>query len=292
LTRVVPELHAFGCCHEVFGTQALLAEMAKNYLDLPELPSRDEICVNVMGINHFTWIDRATFQEYDLLEILKKHIQQPGTIRPYDQAEVEAQENWFFDSRQIKYALFQRFGVLAAAGDRHLSEFIPGFVHSPQELFRWGVIRTPVAWRIQRRDESAHIIREYLTGIRNFDLALSGEEVIRQIKALVGLGDFVTNINFENNGQAPDLPAHAVLETNACICHGSIHPLVEKALPAGIHTMVARHVANQEMIVEAGLTGDKDLAFQAVFNDPTTDLPIDKAWEMVSAIGFPESFKN
>ena len=51
---------------------------------------------------------------------------------------------------QVKFELFRRYGILAAAGDRHLVEFMPGFTRSPDELFRWGVIRTPVSYRIGR----------------------------------------------------------------------------------------------------------------------------------------------
>jgi alpha-galactosidase len=34
------------------------------------------------------------------------------------------------------------------------------------------------------------------------------------------------------------------------------------------------------MIVESALARDKELAFQAVFNDPANRLPIDEAWAM------------
>jgi alpha-galactosidase/6-phospho-beta-glucosidase family protein len=44
------------------------------------------------------------------------------------------------------------------------------------------------------------------------------------------------------------------------------------------------------MIIEAALRRDQDLAFQAVFNDPTTCLPIDKAWMMFTEIGLPTGF--
>ena len=63
LTKAEPGLKVFGCCHEVFGTQHLLAKLAQESLDLPNVPTRDEIRVNVSGINHFTWIDRADFQD-------------------------------------------------------------------------------------------------------------------------------------------------------------------------------------------------------------------------------------
>jgi len=147
LTRVTPELKVFGCCHEVFGTRELSAQIAGQFLNI-ETPPRNEIRVNVLGINHFTWVDSARYQEYDLLDILKQYLQQPGILRKYTRAEVESWNDWFQSAEQVKFTLFQRYGILAAAGDRHLVEFLPGFIRSPETLFEWGVIRTPVSWRI------------------------------------------------------------------------------------------------------------------------------------------------
>src|SRR5215211_576440 len=117
LTRVAPQLKVFGCCHEVFWVQHMLARLASQYLDI-DVPPRNEIQVNVLGINHFTWIDQATYQGQDLLELLKHHLKQPGTLRTFTQEEVESWNDWFYSADQVKFALFQRFGILPAAGDR------------------------------------------------------------------------------------------------------------------------------------------------------------------------------
>ena len=50
--------------------------------------------------------------------------------------------------------------------------------------------------------------------------------------------------------------------------------------PAGVETWVARAAYNQEMTVEAALTRDKHLAFQAFLNDPLMSLTTDKAWKL------------
>lgn len=188
LTKVAPDLKVFGCCHEVFGTQQLLAELARTYLHLDQTPTRDEIEVNVLGINHFTWIDRSTYNGQDLLQIVREHIQQPGVLRPYTREEVEAQGSWFVDSLQVKFELFRRFGVLAAAGDRHLCEFVPSFTRSPEELFRWGMIRTPISYRIERWTEASRRMDDLMAGRTPLELGSSGEEAIRQVLALAGLG--------------------------------------------------------------------------------------------------------
>ncbi|MBO7334043.1 MAG: alpha-glucosidase/alpha-galactosidase, partial [Lachnospiraceae bacterium] len=62
LYHVFPEIKAFGCCHEVFGTQNVLAGILskEGYTDEPV--DRKDIHVNVMGINHFTWFDYASYK--------------------------------------------------------------------------------------------------------------------------------------------------------------------------------------------------------------------------------------
>jgi alpha-galactosidase/6-phospho-beta-glucosidase family protein len=176
--------------------------------------------------------------------------------------------------------LFARYGLLAAAGDRHLVEFMPGFTRSPDELFRWGVIRTPVSYRIQRWDEAPLSTVDVIDGRAPLLLDASGEEGVAQMRALLGLGDFVTNVNIENRGQIANLPPRAVVETNARFSRDQVQAVVGGSLPAGVLALVARHVSNQEMIVQAALTGDRELAFQAVLNDPANRLPPDETWEM------------
>ena len=280
LTRVEPSLKVCGCCHEVFGAQKLLASLVSRYLNISPEPSRDEIRVNVLGINHFTVVDRASYQKYDLLDLLRHHIAQPGVMRPYTQAEVEGWHDYFHGGCQVKFELFRRFGVLLAAGDRHLVEFLPGFTRSPEELFRWGVIRTPVSYRVQRWKEAPQKTLDLMAGSTPLDLSASGEEGVQQIRALLGLGDLVTNVNVENQGQISNLPLRAVVETNATFCRDEIQPLQSGPIPIGLQGLIHRHVLNQEMVVEAALTRDKESAFQAVYNDPANRLPVDECWTM------------
>ncbi|MBI4786506.1 MAG: alpha-glucosidase/alpha-galactosidase [Chloroflexi bacterium] len=279
LTRVAPELKVFGCCHEVFSTQEYLARLIAARLG-GDPPPRHEIQINVLGINHFTFVDRAFYQEHDLLALLRAHLAEPDVLRPFTRAEVEAGGNWFQDNRQVKWSLFQRLGILPAAGDRHLVEFLPGYVVSPEELFRWGVIRTPASYRIQRWRDAMHSTRDLIAGRSPLELRPSGEEGVQQIRALLGLGDWVTNVSVENVGQIGNLPHGAVVETNALFTRDQVLALPAGALPPSIHSLIARHVANQEMIVQAALTGDKEMAFHAVYNDPASGLTVDRAWSM------------
>ncbi len=279
LTRIDPKLKVIGCCHEVFSTQRMLAQIAGEYLEV-ETPPRSEIQVNVLGINHFTWVDQATWKGNDLLEVLRQHIVKPGIVRTYTQAEVESWNDWFHCENQVKFTLFQHFNILAAAGDRHLVEFLPGFIHSPEILFNWGIICTPVSWRIARWQAAPQQTRDLISGKTSFELKPSSEEGVAQIKAIVGLGNLVTNVNLLNQGQIPNLPLDVVVETNAHFSQNEVRPLSAGSLPAGLASLIQQHSTNQELIINAAVEHDKELAFQAVYNDPSTCLPIDTAWEM------------
>ena len=65
LYKVFPEIKAFGCCHEVFSTQKILIEAMEDILGLKGA-LREEIKVNPIGVNHFTWVTDAKYRNIEL----------------------------------------------------------------------------------------------------------------------------------------------------------------------------------------------------------------------------------
>jgi len=177
LYEAFPGIKAYGCCHEVFGTQRMLGDVYSRMTGQP-CPVRKDIKVNVLGINHFTWINRAVCYGADLLTILKEYLTRPGVIRTYTKMEVQAKKSWFTDHHQVKYELFRRFGVLASAGDRHLAEFVPWFLKSPDLCFRWGFCMTPYSYRFERYRQAPKQFRRALKLGKFPELSGSGEEYI------------------------------------------------------------------------------------------------------------------
>jgi alpha-galactosidase len=133
---------------------------------------------------------------------------------------------------------------------------------------------TTVDWReedLRRRLERS---RRLVSGEEPVALKASGEEGYRLIKALLGLGETVSNVNLPNRGQIANLPADAVVETNALFRRDEIAPVFAGNIPGNILPMVARHVHNQENTVEAALNRDRGLAFTAFMNDPLVTLDV------------------
>ena len=240
---------------------------------------RTEIKVNVTGINHFTWLTAAHYQDMDLLPLYAKFVEkyaESGFLKGKD-------DNWMnnvFDcSHKVKFDLFRRYGVIAAAGDRHLAEFCEGnwYLSSPERVREMGFALTPVSWRKSDLKERLQKSEDKRSGKMPIKLSQTGEDGVNQIRAILGLHTLVANVNLPNVGQIPNLPLGAVVETNAVFTSGSVTPVMAGEIPNSIYPLVARVMSLQETVVEAAAKRDIELAFQAFVNDPLVDLGLDDA---------------
>lgn len=266
-----PGIKAFGCCHEVFGTEKILAQIVAEKLGLEKI-DRHEIEVNVMGINHFTWFDYASYKGIDLFPIYREFIKDH-----FEEGLDEMDTNWanscFACKHRVKMDLFNKYGLIAAAGDRHLAEFMPGdmYLKDPETVRSWGFDLTSVKWRKEdlqnRLAKSGRLVR----GEEQIELLPTGEEGILLIKALCGLTRIVSNVNIPNTSrQIPNLPEEAVVETNALFGRDSIRPIYAGEMPENIRELVMPHIENHERILEASKTRDVNLVVESFMNDPVT----------------------
>ena len=276
LYEVFPEIKAFGCCHEVFGTQNLLADIYRQ--ETGETVTRDEIEVNVLGINHFTWLDRAYCRGTDLFPLYRAFIRTHVSGAAEDNSRHWANKD-FVSANLVKFDLFRRYGLIAAAGDRHLSEFCPGrwYLENPATVEKFGFALTKVEYRVKELRERLEKTRRLVSGEESFELVETGEEGVRQMCALMGMGSFVTNVNLPNRGQIPNMPLGAVVETNAQFGSDTVRPVLAGNLPDRVLDLVVRHALNQETLVAAGIAGDYELAFSAFLNDPNMPLSLTDA---------------
>ena len=288
LYKEFPEIKAFGCCHEVFGTQWILVRLLRDRRGITA--QLQDIKTNVIGVNHFTWITKATYRNMDLYDLYREH------VADWKVAPVEPipDENWVNrvhkNDNCVKFDLFDRYGVMAAAGDAHISEFCEGswYLESPETIMnKWRFALRTVAYRKQQLVERLERSERLASGEEVVSLARSGEEGVRQIRAILGLSDFVTNVNLPNMGQIPDLPIGAVVETNASFTADSVLPVYAGPIPKQIYNLITRIVGEQEMVLEAAFNYDLELAFQAFANDPLVRLPVDEARKL-----FDEMIEN
>jgi len=301
LYREFPEIKAFGCCHEVFGTKSLLCNIAGMYLALDEkgrkafLASdlkavklalakmgrsfnwfwsfrqlkRTDITANVQGLNHFTWINKASYKGMDLLEIYGAYIKMfrennEAFLRKYAPPVFHR----LYNMHSVKFTLFEKYGVAAAAGDRHLAEFVPELFLTGKNVLRMGFALTPVARR-KFNDNVRTIMTKladtpfYSPGIRG-----TGEEGVMQMTALLGLENLTTNVNIPNRGQQRNIIHGPAVETDALFSLDSVEPLDAGEMTPETAALVNAHAQNQLDFVEAYFRKDV-AALEAIFcRDP------------------------
>lgn len=272
LYHVFPEIKAFGCCHEVFGTQKVLAKILENEGLVKGEIDRQDIHVNVLGINHFTWFDYASYKGMDIFPVYKKYVDEHVDTDGFDGSAIENWANKCFACRhRVKMDLFRKYGLIAAAGDRHLAEFMPGdtYLKNPETVEGWDFGLTSVNWRREDLQKKLDRAKRLANFEEEIELKPTGEEGILLIKALCGLERVVSNVNIPNSYlQIANLPKEAVVETNAIFERDAIRPVVAGSIPENVLELIKPHVANHERILKASLTCDKKLVYEAFKEDP------------------------
>lgn len=271
LYEVFPGIKAFGCCHEVFNIQKILMNIIiRKGLVKAEDIKREDIIVNVVGINHFTFFDRASWRGIDLFPLWDEFVKEYSESGFPNPLENDPDKGSFTSRERIKMDLYKRFGLIGAAGDRHLVEFCPPswYLKDPETARSWNFDLTTVDYRIKKQEKLKKMSAAYCDGSETLVPKPSDEEGINQIKALLGLGNLVTNVNVPNKGQMPGLPLGAVVETNALFSRDSVQPVMNDCMPNTLTTLTVQHALNQDGIIKAALAGDMEAAFLVFLNDP------------------------
>lgn len=267
LYRVFPEIKAFGCCHEVFGTQWLLCRVVEEYLG--KRATRDEIKVNPVSVNHFTWLTSAKYRGVDLFPYYRKFCEKYKDGLP-TKSDNNWMNNFFASADKVKMDLFRRFGYIAAAGDRHLAEFCPGkwYLENPDRVHEMKFALTPVSWRKEDLKNRLARSKRLLSGEEAPKINNTGEEGVHQMRALLGLCDLVTNVNIPNKGQIPNLPIGAVVESNAIFRTDEVTPVMAGEIPCEIYPLVSKICSEQEAVSKAIANRDVEAIFEAFASDP------------------------
>jgi len=251
LTRAISKatsVRAVGLCHELFSTLGMLSKM----FDLPE----EAVNVRVAGVNHFIWVTDVSVHGRDVTREAFRKIS-GGVAREISLSDAAGDTDPFTNSWGFRTELCRLYGYLAAAGDRHVCEFLPGYLRDEKERERLAADRERV--------------RRMIRGDEPIPTGRSREEISDIMAAIWSGEDSVNIVNLPNAGQVRDLPLGAVVETYGALNGTGASGIVFGELPSPVAALVHPHVFNQEAIVQAGLTGDTDLAFRAFLNDPLVD---------------------
>jgi alpha-galactosidase len=263
-----------GLCHEVTIMQFTLSLL----LDVPFFA----ISATVAGVNHLPLVTALDVDGADGLELVREFLERADEradeplSMPFPEGlgheKVSEGPDWtkgdLLAVNRVKLELFRRFGVLPAAGDRHLVEFFPGFLTATSEWGkRWGVDLTDIAHREWWQGRHISDMEEMLAS-DEVSAMPSGEMVAPVIACHEESTPGWFPLNLPNAGQVPDLPGDVVVESMCVVDGDGVRGRDDAALPPAMAEQLRRVSASQELTVEAALTGDRDIVFAAMLADP------------------------
>lgn len=269
LYKVFPKIKAVGCCHEVFSTQKLLCDALRETEGVAGA-ERHTLQTKVCGINHFTFITDASYRGINLLPVYDKF------VNKFYQTGYAANGNtdaYLTDvqggANKVKFDLYRRYGVIAAAGDRHLAEFCPQnwYLKDRDLVHDFKFELTPVSWRVADQKSKMQKTKEILEGKEKFDVFETGEEGTNIILALSGFGDIVTNINYKNIGQYRSAPRGSIVEANMKISKDKVSIMYRCDLPSRLNALVLKELFNQQNTVDGCIKREKEKVFCSFVNE-------------------------
>ncbi len=255
----------FGLCHGTMHTRSSLAAA----LGVP----REEVTAVFAGLNHLCWLLDLRHGREDLYPRLRRLVAEataPGSAVKGQVAE------------PVSADLMELLGLYPAPGDRHVAEFFTWYLGGTPDA-RGSLDGAELPWGLQPGyDATRHYIDEksdlwdklhgQASGAVPLDAAPEGQEAERLVsiaEALLAGGEIVElAVNVPNRGKIPNLPDEAVVEVPAVINGAGVTGLAVGDLPAGIATVLSARAMQQELTVQAAVSGSRTLALQALATDP------------------------
>ena len=245
-----------GLCHSVQGTAMMLAR----WIGAP----MEEITYTCAGINHLAWYLKFEWNGKDAYPLIRRAITGNPEI---------------YNEEIVRNEMFLHLDYYVTESSGHNSEYNWWFRKRPDLIEKYCTHGT--GWN---PGEHAYILKEYQKREDNWrdeakkwfadDTSISlerGHEYAAYIiNALMGGEPFEFNGNVPNASLVTNLPENACVEVPVWASRKGLSPVQVGALPPQCALLTNLSASIEEMAVEAALTGDPRLVFQAIAFDPLT----------------------
>jgi alpha-galactosidase len=265
-------------CHEWIGVREHLAKIFNT--------SPERIEAKIAGINHLIWVTDLYADGIRVWDEI------PAITNQIISGEIKVNEDdtsVYVDHARVKSTLFNLYGALPAAGDRHIAEFFPHFINvSTNWGADYGFRLTSIEYRQGMEMFAKMMIESVLKGetdLKPFMDEISGEAANKIIRAVSSGEKYVGIMNLPNVGQIDNLPNDAVVETYGVVDSLGVHAITYGVVPVGVQNILEHHVRQQEMTIEAAMSGSREIALQVLLNDPLScRLTIPQANQMLEEL--------
>ena len=245
-----------GLCHSVQGTARMLAK----WIGAP----MDEITYTSAGINHQAWYLDYEWNHKDAYPLIFKAVTENEDI---------------YNEEQVRNEMFLHLDYYVTESSGHNSEYNWWFRKRPDLIEKYcthGTGWNPGEYAYilteyrKRADTWKDKVKEWLDQDTPISLERGHEYAASIISARLGGDIFRFNGNVPNTNLITNLPEGACVEVPIFVDQEGFHPAHVGALPPQCVALNHLSVMIEEMAVEAALTGDPRLVFQAIAYDPLT----------------------
>ncbi|HOQ62871.1 MAG TPA: alpha-glucosidase/alpha-galactosidase, partial [Clostridia bacterium] len=259
LCRVVqeqyPKLVSSGLCHSVQGTAAMLAR----WIGLPE----DEISYTCAGINHQAFYLDFLHRGKDVYPLIDRAIRENTDV---------------YNEEIVRNELYLAMGYYVTESSGHNSEYVSWFRKRPDLIEKYCTHGT--GWN---PGHYAYILNEYKNKKHTWkqeieewfnqpvDLKRGGEYAASIFNAVFGDQTlYKFNGNVRNFNLIDNLPYGCCVEVPVLASKHGLEAIHVGKLPPQLALMCNTSAQIEEMAVEASLTGNRELVYQAICYDPLT----------------------
>jgi alpha-galactosidase len=245
-----------GLCHSVQGTAMMLAR----WIGAP----MEEITYTCAGINHMAWYVKFEWKGKDAYPLIRRAVTENPEI---------------YNEEIVRNEMFLYLDYYVTESSGHNSEYNWWFRKRSDLIEKYCTHGT--GWN---PGVHAYILKEYQKAERNWrdearkwfasdtpiSLERGHEYAVYIINALKGGEPFEFNGNVPNTSLVTNLPENACVEVPVWASRKGFSPVHVGALPPQCAALTNLSATLEEMAVEAALTGDPRLVFQAIAYDPLT----------------------
>ena len=264
-----PAARTIGVCHSVRDTHSFLASL----VGVPE----EQFEFRTAGFNHqcFVYVFRDRASGDDLYPRLRSLVD----------ADPEGL------GRRVRVELYKRFGYFPTESSEHSSEYVPWFLHHPDQVEKF---RCEIDEYIRRSDENLEewaALKAQLDAGEEIELEHNNELASQFVFALETGEPMELYGNVRNDALIDGLPADACVEVPVTVADGAVQPQRIGPIPPQCLALNRTFLNTVELTVRAVVEGSRDHVYQAALLDPhtgatlTTEQIVNMVDELIEAHG-------
>ena len=274
------KLNITGLCHSVQGTAGMLARWA----GVPY----EEVDYTCAGINHLAWYVKLEHQGRDLYPVLRRKV---GSVKA------------IYNEEQVRNEMFLAMDYYVTESSGHNSEYSWWFRKRPDLIKKYCTRGTgwnpgvhayildvyrqhAITWKQEVRDWINH--SEWNDPAQTAAKLQRGQEYASYIvNAWLTNEPYRFHGNVLNTGRlVSNLPQDCCVEVPVLASRGSLQGLYVGEIPRQVVPLTSLSATCETMAVEAALTGNPRLIYQAIASDPLTAsvLSLSEIRDMVNAM--------